>query len=434
QDGNPIGDFICGGMDQKPGTADDRTDVVITKDGTKLLGPNPDGSYQAKGPDGKLGTADDTFWWKKPGNESKPIGDLTFTGDETGDFTQTPPVQTTVRNIIIDPASAELFKGDSQQFNATEYMSDGTSSPANNDVTWSVQPSSDATITPDGLLTVKPTATATSITVVAVSKANPAVTQTVTVTVKPDIDATPTVVDGRILTTDLTGDTANWVEIARSGKYSLIIRQDYIQVYSGNNAPDWNYISFGSSGNYIGSNVQSKINAWFNTSSSAPMKLAAGARLRTFTVSNNAAGVLGSGSVTAGLTNGYSKPNTLKSGDGNDIAFALSYGEAANFCSRTYWIRSANPAYQPSDALAAKNLGKLTAHGAGGNMNDGLGIWLRSSGDITGTACVIGYGSNTVGLGDVFQYQLNPYQQGSGYRETAGVYPALWVDSSIFNK
>lgn len=56
--------LICGGLDEKPGTEDDRTNVIELKTpsavyGSKLLGPEADSTYYAAGPDRKLGTADD---------------------------------------------------------------------------------------------------------------------------------------------------------------------------------------------------------------------------------------------------------------------------------------------------------------------------------------------------------------------------------------
>ena len=72
----PDNKLICGGEDQKPGTADDIADKVIR--GDKLEGleagkhylDNGNNSYQAYGPDKMLGTADDTTIWQGKANVS----------------------------------------------------------------------------------------------------------------------------------------------------------------------------------------------------------------------------------------------------------------------------------------------------------------------------------------------------------------------------
>ncbi len=66
EDGTLEDHLICGGPDEKPGTQDDRTDVIELATphpvyGSKLLGPQGDSNYYAAGPDRKLGTADDVL-------------------------------------------------------------------------------------------------------------------------------------------------------------------------------------------------------------------------------------------------------------------------------------------------------------------------------------------------------------------------------------
>ncbi|MCL2173514.1 MAG: InlB B-repeat-containing protein, partial [Candidatus Bathyarchaeota archaeon] len=236
------------------------------------------------------------------------------------------------------------------------------------------------------------------------------------------ITGTPTGVNGRILSASMAGDTSDWVEIARNGDYSLIVRKNYINLYPqasyyGN--PTWQYTSFGATNSYTSSTVRNKINDWFNgRSNGAADKLAANARLRSYTMQNNAVNVLGTSSAVASLTNGFSQPTNTQMSTGNDVAFALSYSEAAEFISKTHDVRTKNPQIQPSNANAISNYGKITIP----NIYC-YGAWLRSPGDISDTGGILDY------TGRVFQFHLNS-QSASEY---GLVYPALWVNSAILD-
>ncbi|MCL2477484.1 hypothetical protein, partial [Candidatus Bathycorpusculum sp.] len=231
----------------------------------------------------------------------------------------------------------------------------------------------------------------------------------------------PTVVDGRVLTPSMTGDKVNWIEIARYGDYSLIVRTNYLNIYPqascyGN--PEWQYTTYGTANTYGNSVVRDKINAWFNGAASPVAdNLAANARLRDYTVKNNALNVLGTSSNVASLTNGFSTPTSNHIGTGNDIAFALSYSESAEFLSKTHDVRGMNPQVQPSNTNATLNFGKITIP-----QMYAYGMWLRSPGDLSYTAGDLDY------TGRTFQFQINP----NGNSERGLVYPALWVNSSIF--
>ena len=238
----------------------------------------------------------------------------------------------------------------------------------------------------------------------------------------------PTAVDGRTLTTDKTGDSSDWIEIARNGCYSLIVRKNYINIYpSGHsNEPSWQHTAYGSTNAYASSTVRNRINAWFGSVASGTAdNLPSGARLRDYTVQNNSLYVLGTSNYDASMTNGYSKPTDIKIRNGSDVAFPLSYGEAANFCSISHDIRTRNPQIQPSSATAAASYNKLS-------MPSGYlyGMWLRSPGDSSNTAGSLTNNGGYYGAsnGRVFQFQLSS----AGYSEYGLVYPALWVDSSIF--
>ena len=231
---------------------------------------------------------------------------------------------------------------------------------------------------------------------------------------KPIVDK-PTIAPGRELTTDKTGDDVKWIEIATNGDYSLIVRSDYINVLGNNKGnPLFQAPPFGSNNNYVGSNIQRMINDWFNGSSDGD-NLSGSARLRNFTVTNNAVDKLGTGcSETGGLDDGYSKPTGQAAKTGNGISFALSFGEAANFISKEYATTFTGGNYANSSATAVANYGKLAL------QDPAYGVWLRSPGTNAGAASSIHFAT-----GRVFQFMTTNVQ--------GLVYPALWVHSDIFN-
>ncbi|MDR0491992.1 MAG: InlB B-repeat-containing protein [Oscillospiraceae bacterium] len=230
-------------------------------------------------------------------------------------------------------------------------------------------------------------------------------------------------VDGRILKPIQSGDLVNWVEIARYGSYSLIIRSSYLNIYNSAQRygdPTWQYDNYVPTP-YSGSSVRNAINNWFNgTAASAADKLPANARMRDYTMQNDALSKPGHASTQAGLTDGLSLPTNSYLRTGNDVAFAPSYGELANFCSKAYFIRSMNPNTQPSSSIAIANYNKITVPKI--NL---YGVWTRSTGDVSGTM-----GALDSADGRVFQFWANNSAPG----ERGLDYPALWVHSSIFDE
>ena len=235
----------------------------------------------------------------------------------------------------------------------------------------------------------------------------------------------PTAVTGRVLTPDKTGDTSDWIEIARNGDYSLIVRKDFINVNASagtKGIASWQYIDFGTNTSYASSNVRTKINAWFNgTASINADNLPWNARLREYTVANTALSSIGTCCEQVSLIDGLSRPTTIKAGMGNDIAFALSYAESADFLSIYHFMRGPI-ANQPSSPIAVANYLKVNIPAVHLYC-----MWLRSVGDCPNTAAAVCANIGTY-PGRVFQNDLK-----SGNVYTYGfVYPALWVDSSIF--
>ena len=210
-------------------------------------------------------------------------------------------------------------------------------------------------------------------------------------------------VDGRTLTTVKTGDSVDWIEIAQYGNCSLIVRKNFINVYNGHiNNPAWQYTPFGATHTYKRSDTtaRTRVNDWFNgTALGLRDNLPSNARLRQFTMQNNAAdvcGVANQANTPAAFTNAFSKPTNVKMSSGSDVAFLLSYSEAANFVSTGYDVRGANPQTQPSGPIAKSNFAKLTTHG----FNNHTHIWMRSPGD---NAAPLHTADSITATGRVFQ-------------------------------
>ncbi|MDR0292758.1 MAG: hypothetical protein LBH95_01225 [Oscillospiraceae bacterium] len=241
---------------------------------------------------------------------------------------------------------------------------------------------------------------------------------------KPIVD-TPDNVDGRILAGSLTGD-GDWVEIACNGDYSLIVRKTFIDTYSKTSHlgdADWNSVSYADNATpgviYSKSRLQKVINAWFdpsfNDSRFNSNKLDINARLRNFTVQNDAASNTGAQDDTS---SGLSKPQGTLDSTSSDVPFPLSFGEAVNFCSVTYYPSGT------SGADAKANFIKLNVPEA---------FWLRTLGNINttgsqprGTTCSVSE------AGYVFQSATTPWGISNSADECL-VYPALWVHQDVFD-
>jgi len=228
---------------------------------------------------------------------------------------------------------------------------------------------------------------------------------------------------GRVLPAAKAGDSSDWVEIATSGGYSLIVRANYLNVYAGAghyNDFTWQAIGYGATNAYGSSAERNAINAWFagTASGSAVDNLSANAKLRNFTVKNDAKTVLGTdNSASGGLTNGFSKPSTTKLPYGDDVSFALSNCEFANFVSKQY-ASSSGGSIATSSQAAINNFGRVVIP-----QTYAYGMWGRTPGDPSDSAGALDY------TGRAFRFHIS-ITAGS---EKGLVYPALWVDSAIFN-
>jgi hypothetical protein len=222
-------------------------------------------------------------------------------------------------------------------------------------------------------------------------------------------------VDGRILTAAKAGDSSDWVEIATNGDYSLIVRRNFIRP---NNNMDkevdlenWNADPANAQYKSSESHIRNSINNWFEGNASVKQQLLdPNANIRNYTVRNNAVKNLGTAVAIGSISTGISKPEAVKTQKGDDVAFALSYGEAANYCSNSRFERGPGGNIASGD-IARANFGKIIFPG------ELFGFWLRSNGEE----------SNSTG------YLENEGRASETYVNDRGlVYPALWVDSAIF--
>jgi hypothetical protein len=235
------------------------------------------------------------------------------------------------------------------------------------------------------------------------------------------VQETPTIATGRTLAPEKTGDRADWIEIATNAEYSLIARTQYINIYVPDGRygdPHYQHTLFGASGHWLLSRPRERINLWFaGISSQYADNLPPLARMREFTVKNDAVTKLGVGTQDRrGRTDRFSKPLGICDPVGPDVAFALSFAEAAHFLSKTSALNDGLEEDSPTAAVV--NFERLVMP-TGDIRYDKL--WLRSPGYSLDQACAL---SNT---GKVYQVGSN-----GGDTGFALVYPACWVNTAIF--
>lgn len=132
-----LGDLICAGKDKKPGTEDDKTNIIQldtalsidgTDYGTLFIGPDKNNTYWAMGKDKLFGTSDDVKIWYKgsgafPGN---PVNSDDFSFKGADDIT--------VTNLT---DGMEVEPGQSITGITTQVTLNGTPI-SNQDVTWTI--------------------------------------------------------------------------------------------------------------------------------------------------------------------------------------------------------------------------------------------------------------------------------------------------------
>ena len=223
-------------------------------------------------------------------------------------------------------------------------------------------------------------------------------------------DDDPVAVEGRTLPRDKAGDTSAWIEIARYGEYSLILRQepltDQLTAYS----------TTLKNNTYVDSLARKGINDWYNN------KLHGSARLRDFAVKNDA--MRNMGTIGASSIDGLSIPLGGAARTGNDVAFSLSYCEAVLYCSTQYAKLITSSTLYPSSTIAKNNFGKLLPKYVGAYVAPAY--WLRTLGNTSYAAGCVAYtgGDSNSTHGRAYQHTvIGTYAH---YR------PAIWVGSGIF--
>ena len=254
----------------------------------------------------------------------------------------------------------------------------------------------------------------------------------------------PVGVDGRTLTPDMTGDISDWIEIAQWEDCSLIVRANFLNIQSFNygdplwQSARWQAPRDGESNvGYTRDNVSHDINCWFNFLEVKPDSqgintfydvLPADARLRDFTMQHNALSTLGTRYTANTLTDGLSIPTKYQVGIGDNIAFCLSYSEAANYVSLTRNFPGATTVTYASPPEAVANFGKVNIPKS--SVGYYYAMWLRTPGNSTSTQSAM--------LDNGYVHELDilnrpagnlPNNHAFGY---GLIYPAVWVNQGIF--
>ena len=200
-----------------------------------------------------------------------------------------------------------------------------------------------------------------------------------------------------------TGD-GTWIEIATHGAFSLIVKATEIERSPFSTSP---LVLYADQDIDTPGSLRYVMNNWYDN------KLAANAPLRDYVVGHDAIARTGITMNNDTEISGFSSPRGLTPND-TDVAFPLSYQEAARYFSRTYHNGVANV---PSDANAIANFNKGLF-----TPSSSRTIALRTASLVTGRATGISVNGGGV-MGSA-----GPVPTSSEY-----VVPALWVRSAIFD-
>ncbi|MDR1630757.1 MAG: DUF6273 domain-containing protein [Oscillospiraceae bacterium] len=218
------------------------------------------------------------------------------------------------------------------------------------------------------------------------------------------------------LTTAQTGDTADWIAVAKktvSGQdYYLIVRTEVTENSSFDGEPPYmnNY-------NSADCKLKTAIDSWYDTFTGAN----GSSVLVTKAVTHNALTALGE-DYTHGFNaayNGLSSPTATLAEGAAGTAFPLSNDEAAAYMSVFWYDTSANTKYNTSDRTTGGTA--IVAHTNWEALADGTSVasWLRSPTASDSNSAALLYTDGSV---DYYGVSL-----------LYGVRPALWVTSDIFN-
>ena len=221
----------------------------------------------------------------------------------------------------------------------------------------------------------------------------------------------PTVVDGRTLSASMAGDSSDWIELARNARYSLMIRKDPIpnsrMAYDSKNTDV-----------YILSGVRTAVNNWFNRT------LSQDARLRDYTIRANPLQEIGQlGQRNTGL----SRPSGNLVRFGDDVAFLLSFSEAAQFCSELYAGDVRHVMMYPSHSFAISNYNKLSFNPTPPGGAHREFFWLRSGG-----TTLANYDRSASVVGTIGPTCRNAVVSTTVKNTNPVLRPAVWVSQDIF--
>lgn len=226
EDGS-LGEFVCGGLDEKIGNSDDKFNVVVLDPadpnfGSKFIGPEEGIYYYAMGPDGKLGTADDIRVTGNPWPNdiaNAVADDIRITGVNNNATVQ--------RAVEIPLRAVVTLKGEPIE---------------NQEVTWGISGNKNANtrISDTGVLIVGAETPNTILTIYASSKILPGLEKSITVKVGPlDYGSLKNVSAGT--TTTVRIDGIDWYVLAKSGNKALIWSKNTVGSARlfGNNTNNW---------------------------------------------------------------------------------------------------------------------------------------------------------------------------------------------------
>ena len=272
----------------------------------------------------------------------------------------------------------------------------------NKAVTWSLPGYSGtlSSIDQNGVLTIGAAETETTLTVRAASVYDNTKYAVWTFNVKQTEDETEdNSVDGaaHIIPRDKLDDSSDWMAIAQTGGYYLIVRVNALR----NDIPSSPYMSSGDY-DYATSNIKSKIETWYNGTTTGTL-----AGLKSFAVRSDADVTVGQyGNVTAPI----SKPNATT---GYEYPFVLSFQESALFMA-TQWDSGDSDLTPVSSQYADSNWTTRMQNGGDISVN-----WLRSPGSTASRA------SYVTAFGDVIDEEVSA--------RSGAVRPAIWVRAEIFD-
>ena len=303
-----------------------------------------------------------------------------------------------VSKVIINEKPTGIVRGTAFNFSATVQGSVGI----NKAVTWSLPGYSGtlSSIDQNGVLTIGAAETATTLTVRAASVYDNTKYAVWTFNVKQTEDETEdNSVDGaaHIIPRDKLDDSSDWMAIAQTGGYYLIVRVNALR----NDIPSSPYMSSGDY-DYATSNIKSKIETWYNGTTTGTL-----AGLKSFAVRSDADVAVGQyGNVTAPI----SKPNATT---GYEYPFVLSFQESALFMA-TQWDSGDSDLTPVSSQYADSNWTTRMQNGGDISVN-----WLRSPGSTASRA------SYVTAFGDVIDEEVSA--------RSGAVRPAIWVRAEIFD-